>query len=76
MHPLFVSFSHIITPLGPWFGVKEKKHVPAKPNPVLESFYKKNGFVNNNNNNIQVSADKCIRVNLKQLYCSAVANFI
>lgn len=44
---------HILTPLGFWVGVKEKKQVQASPNPALERFYEKNGFNNNNNNDIE-----------------------
>lgn len=39
-----------MTPLGYWLGVKKKqKAVPVIPNPVLESYYEKNGITSNNN---------------------------
>ena len=41
-------FRYLITPLGVRLGVKDKKQVLASSHPVLEKFYKKNGFVNNN----------------------------
>lgn len=46
----YVFEMYLMTPLGYWLGVKKKpKIVAVTPNPVLESYYEKNGITSNNN---------------------------
>ena len=48
-----------MTPLGYWFGVKKQKPAdPVKANPVLESYFKKNGITSNNNLEVELYKKK------------------